>query len=232
MSPESLPVIPGGWTRQTIDLGKRSVSLDLPAAPDDFLDDADVLRANRESDYMPYWAYLWPAATTMARLVLQEEWPVGSRALEIGCGVGLVGIAAGLAGLDVTFSDYDANAVGVACRNARHQGLHRCQGTVIDWRDLDSVRCEPFPVLLGCDVIYENASLVPVLNVLDALLAEGGTCWIGDPGRSYVPAFCQAASERGYDIELRDGKGDLIPTLIGFPSVAVSRFRLLVLKRK
>lgn len=111
MSLTELPEIPGGWTSQTINLGPRSIQLTLPAVPDDFLDDPNVLKASRESDYMPYWAYLWPASTAMARLILSESWPEGTRALEIGCGVGLTGVAGLAAGLDLTFSDYDSTSV-------------------------------------------------------------------------------------------------------------------------
>ena len=42
---------------------------------------------------MPYWPYLWPAAYAMSAAVLRENWPPGAAALEIGAGIGLVGLA-------------------------------------------------------------------------------------------------------------------------------------------
>jgi hypothetical protein len=54
-------MIPGGWTMRTWELAGRTLSLILPAVPDAFLDDPDVVQRHTQSQYMPYWAYLWPA---------------------------------------------------------------------------------------------------------------------------------------------------------------------------
>ena len=48
---------------------------------------------------MPYWADLWPAARMLAKAIVRERWPAGLHALEIGCGLGLPGIAALAMGL-------------------------------------------------------------------------------------------------------------------------------------
>ena len=226
-SSEPLPDIPGGWSTREIDLGIRRVRLTLPESPDAFLDDPDVQVANQESDYMPYWSCLWPAAIQMGRLIASEPWTAGERSLEIGAGVGLAGIAGMIAGLDVTFSDYDRTAIQTARRNAFQNGLgpvpNRAMDVLLDWRDTAAVQLEPFPVILGCDVLYEPATLEPVLNLLDALLTRDGVCWIGDPGRQYLPEFCDRLADRGYGIELRDETGRVVTTH------ELSSFRLLVL---
>lgn len=226
---DSLPTIPGGWATREIDTGVRQVHLTLPASPDAFVDDPGVLAESERRDYMPYWAYLWPASIQTARLVACAEWSVGSRALEIGCGVGLVGIAGLLAGLDVTFSDYDDTAVQVARANAWQNGLGRSSESVcdlqLDWRDLTGVSYQPVPVMLGCDVLYEPATHEPVLDVLDQLLADRGVCWLGDPGRQYLPDFCSLAAERGYRIEVQDEAGQ------DATADRVGEFRLLIIER-
>ncbi len=223
-----LPDIPGGWSTREVDLGIRSVRLTLPESPDAFLDDPDVQAANRDSDYMPYWSYLWPSVIQMGRLIACESWPAGQRCLEIGAGIGLAGIAGMIAGLDVTFSDYDSTAVQTARKNAFQNGLgpvpDQATDVLLDWRDPAAVSLKPFPVVLGCDVLYEPGTLEPVLNVLDALLADGGVCWIGDPGRQYLPEFCDRLTDRGYSIELRDETGRIVT------AYELSSFRLLVLR--
>ncbi|RPI80172.1 MAG: hypothetical protein EHM42_12555, partial [Planctomycetaceae bacterium] len=60
VSAGSLPPIPGGWSEREFVLAGRTLSLTLPGDPDAFLDDPEVLAANRLDDYMPYWSYLWP----------------------------------------------------------------------------------------------------------------------------------------------------------------------------
>src|SRR5581483_6764822 len=41
----------------------------------------------------PYFAELWPAALPLARWLIAEKIGQGERVLELGCGLGLVGIA-------------------------------------------------------------------------------------------------------------------------------------------
>lgn len=231
MSLTELPEIPGGWTSQTINLGPRSIQLTLPAVPDDFLDDPNVLKASRESDYMPYWAYLWPASTAMARLILSESWPEGTRALEIGCGVGLTGVAGLAAGLDLTFSDYDSTSVESAQRNAALNGFSRAAGVVLDWRKIASAGLPPFDVIIGCEVVYELGNHALVLDVLDQLMKDDGVCWIGDPGRHQCPGFCKLALSRGYKITLRDSDGQEVPLRDGQLDLQMNVFRLLVLTK-
>ena len=229
---DQLPSIPGGWTTIECRFGDLCVRLTLPAKPDDFLDDADVRRANRESDYMPYWAYLWPASQAMSQLLLNENWKPGTRALELGTGVGLVGIAGLASGLDLTFSDYDRSSVEAAQRNAATNGFADVGGMIFDWRQLEEVAVERFEVILGCEVIYEAVSHPFVLDVLDKLLRADGVCWIADPGRPHVRAFCSLAESRGYEITLRDQTGLERLRLAGEFDLPRDEFRLIVLRRR
>ncbi|MFO0892878.1 MAG: methyltransferase, partial [Isosphaeraceae bacterium] len=103
--------------------------LTRPADPDRMLDDPGVHEWNRDDDYMPYWAYLWPGALLLAEAVAREAWdrvmPGGPPlvALEIGCGIGLAGLVALRRGLRVCFSDYDPAALEFVARNAAGNGF-------------------------------------------------------------------------------------------------------------
>jgi predicted nicotinamide N-methyase len=72
-----------------------------PGEPDRLLDNPAVVQAFERDEYMPYWADLWPAARMLAKVILRETWPAGLEALELGCGLGLPGIAALAKGLRV-----------------------------------------------------------------------------------------------------------------------------------
>lgn len=199
-----LPPLPGGWTTQTIDVGCRTLELVLPAAPDTLLDDPDVLEANRRDDYMPYWSYLWPASGPMARALAHADWPAGTPILELGSGIGLVGLAALARGWNVTFSDYDEMSLQLCRLNALQNSLPEPKLLQLDWRRPLDVQ---YPVILGCEVIYERRNHAAILTLLKRMLAPGGTCWIGDPGRSQAPRFLETARSEGWDIRLLDGDG-------------------------
>ena len=163
--------------------GGRALRLVRPADPDRLLNDPGVLDLNRRDDYMPYWAYLWPGAYLLAEAVAHEPWPPGVTALEIGCGLGLAGLSALVAGLDrVAFSDYDETPLQFVARSAAENGIEPARVTTrrLDWRDLPA---EHFPVILGADVLYERRLVPLVTSLIARMLAPGGVALIAGPYR-------------------------------------------------
>lgn len=196
-----LPAIPGGWATRDFALAGRTLRVTLPASPDAFLDDPEVLAANRRDDYMPYWSYLWPTSLETAVAVLRHDWPPETCALEIGAGIALTGLAALACGLRVAFSDYDHQALALAMHNARQNGLENsAEELFLDWRQPIDRR---FPVIFGCDVIYERQNHLPILGLLEAMLAPGGQAWITDPGRHQADAFLELLRDRPFAVEHR-----------------------------
>jgi predicted nicotinamide N-methyase len=60
-----------------------------------------------QDERLPYWAELWPSAQALANFILQNKYLFeGKKILELGCGLGLVGIAATIAEAKVLFTDY------------------------------------------------------------------------------------------------------------------------------
>jgi hypothetical protein len=219
---EPLPAIPGGWEDKTITVGGREFIITLPADPDAFLDDPDVQAAHARDEYMPYWPYLWPASYSMAEAIFRAEWIHGTPTLEIGAGIGFVGLAALARGLRVTFSDYAVDSVQLALHNARQNGFQEACGISLDWRAPTSVQ---YSVIFGCDVVYDTANHRPILNLLDKMLAGDGVCWLGDAGRQHGGAFWKLAREWGWHVELWDAAG----RHLGEPIVGA--FQLMVLRR-
>jgi predicted nicotinamide N-methyase len=176
--------------------GGRAIRLVRPSDPDRLLDESTVHDWNRRDDYMPYWAYLWPAAYLLAEAVTREDWPETVEALEIGCGLGLAGLAGLACGLRVQFSDYDPAPLEFVTRSAAENGFDasRFATRLLDWRNLPD---ETFPVILGADVIYE-ARLVPlVAGVLGKMLAPGGLGLIASPYRASAEGFPAAVESVG-----------------------------------
>ncbi len=206
------------------ELGKPELAFWIPADPDAFLEDEESIAAHGpvpdrplRSD-IPFWQYLWPAAEPMARLVFAQDWRADGlaagepiRALELGAGVGLVGLAGLAAGLHVTFSDYQESALAVAADNARRNGFSESEFETkrLDWNAPSNAQ---FPVILGCEVIYERAIHEPILNVLDQMLAPGGVAWLGDPGRAGCPNSSRRLVIEAMPSNSRTPRGRLSPT--------------------
>jgi 2-polyprenyl-3-methyl-5-hydroxy-6-metoxy-1,4-benzoquinol methylase len=117
----------------------------------------------------------------MAKAIVRETWVPGTVALEIGCGLGLPGIAALAKGLRVVFSDYDATALHFAADNARRNGYSDFETLQMDWRYAPADR--QFPIILGADLIYEMRNVAPIVTLIKQLLRPDGLCLLTDQDR-------------------------------------------------
>ena len=214
--------IPGGWSERTQAVGRHRFQLLVPADPVEFLNQLDESAAPHVAD--PYWAAIWSAAPVLAERVARHPWPSGTAALELGCGVGLTGLAALAVGMPVTFSDYIEPAVALALENARRNGFPSASGLMLDWRDPPVI--QPFSLVLASDVLYEEQFHADLITTLDRVLAADGECWIGDPQRSAAGDFAELARQRGYDVAIDcDDRAAESAT-------SDSGFQLLILRRR
>ena len=101
-----------------IDLGRAKIGLFTLPDPDVLLDALTQEEFDRNDGRMPYWAVLWPSAMALGKAVLGSEFPAGRRVLDLGCGLGLAGLAALNRGADVTFLDWEESAVRLAKASA------------------------------------------------------------------------------------------------------------------
>lgn len=153
---------------------------------DDLLDGEWLARYERLG-YLPYWANVWPAALGLARWILRHEDFTGMDVLDLGCGVGLAGVAAGLRGARVTFADLDPDALEFARFNAECNGVTETRTVRLDWGH----QTVPgrFDVLLLADVAYERAHHEPLLRHVRSCREPGGRVLLGDPYRDIANCF-------------------------------------------
>src|SRR6058998_3924510 len=137
--PETPQEALGPVVRERVIVEGSTFLLERPSESDKLLDHPAVRSAFAADEYLPYWADLWPASRMLAKAILREPWPSADpppEALEIGCGLGLPGVAALARGLRVIFSDYDLTALEFAAANARLNGFTQFRTLPLDWRRL------------------------------------------------------------------------------------------------
>ena len=146
----------------------------------------------------PYWAVLWRSGVALAREL--EGMPLrGLRVVELGCGLAVPSIAAARAGAAVLATDSCPEALELVARNASANDVE-VETAVVDWTEPDElVRRGPFDVVLAADVLYERASVAPLLSLLPRLAPAA---WLADPDRPAAGAFLEQASRR-WPIETR-----------------------------
>ncbi|MEM6675318.1 MAG: methyltransferase [Planctomycetota bacterium] len=223
-----LPEIEGGWEIQSFPLrGAGSLRLHVPRTPEGLLDDADVIERNRFNDSMPYWAWVWDSAPLVVERLADRPSPSGARVLELGAGLGLVGIAAALLAdgpVDLTLTDHDPLALEALRANAALNGLDDARIVELDWHRPEGVLDGAFDLVLGCDVAYEAKLHGPLLEVVDGCLAAEGRALFADPGRTRLPGFVRRAEARGFRVDLIDAEGAACePSPSGFRLATLTR---------
>ena len=181
----------------SVDLERREVSILHPANADDLISEEDFVKDER----LPYWADLWPSAKMLARSVVEENGR-GKRLLELGCGSGLVSVAAVIAGYDVMASDYYADALLFTRHNVQRNVANAAIKTrEVDWRDLPK-GLGRFDRVLAADVLYEPAHGDLIARAISKTLSDDGWATVADPGRMSRDAFVERARSIGFQVEL------------------------------
>jgi predicted nicotinamide N-methyase len=193
-------------TKQTLSIAGHKITFELPASQDQLLEEAIRNKNSGSSDWDPYWGSLWETSPKTAEIILNHQWPSGLKSLELGCGIGVTGIAALIAGHEVTFSDHATAAVKLAISNAGLNGFPSATGTVFDWQQ--SSASLQYDFVFGSDVLYETVSHQPLLNTIQRMLKVDGIAWIGDAGRTNAERFAELAISQRWNVETNDEHGE------------------------
>jgi len=180
-----------------VPLASGLVRIERPRSADELISEADFARDER----LPYWADVWPSSTALAGVVDALD-GTGRRALELGCGVGLLTAVAMRAGFDVLATDYYADALLFARRNARSATGREPATQLADWRAMPAGLGQ-FDLVLASDVLYEREYATLVADALVATLAPRGIALVADPGRTALLSFVTACEQRGLAVAVR-----------------------------
>lgn len=157
-----------------------------------------------ETDRLPYGLELWPASQVLSEMILTGEPGDHRHAIEIGCGLGLVGIAATIAGWHVRATDIDPMALDFARMNGELNGVAVAEWGELDWRNPPTDR--KYDRVFGADILYELVHHAPILSCVKQLLAPGGIAMISDPHRGVADRVADMALEAGFDVRIRRGE--------------------------
>ncbi len=169
--------------------------------------DAEVLideEAFEADERLPYWADLWPAARGLARHLLDHP-PREPRAIELGCGVGLVSLALAVNRISVLATDYEDAALEFAAANAARNALPGVTTSRLDWRAIPE-EFTRFDLVVGADVLYEARLVDVVAKALGRLVAEGGRAIVAGPGRRHEAALPTLLEGLGWSARLIDSR--------------------------
>jgi predicted nicotinamide N-methyase len=198
--PQTQPLVAPEYLRRhfklaqtELSIGGRRYELLRPKCVEDLISEEDFGIDER----IPYWADCWPSARVLAEHIAARS-GAGRRLLELGCGIGLVSLAAAAGGFDVLATDYYADALQFASANAQRHALANVDTRLVDWRTLPD-DLGTFDVVAASDVLYEPAQPALVAAALDRTLSPAGLGLVSDPGRRFADAFIDECRQRELD---------------------------------
>lgn len=131
----------------------------------------DQTRSGKKVD-LPLWAKIWPACIFLGMFVSKVPLPGKGPILELGAGVGLIGLAvANATGRKVILSDIEDDAL-LFCRiNILKNGLE----DKVELLKADFTRSEldeKYDCIIGCEVLYTEAAYEPLAGFVNKHLSD------------------------------------------------------------
>ena len=125
-------------------LSARDVRLVMPESEDVVV---DVYSAMGRPNDDPHWADLWHGGAALAARVFERpELVRGKRVIDLGCGLGIAGIAAAMCGAkEVVMSDREERALWCALAGCRANGVRDVRALAREWNFPDDVELPPLP---------------------------------------------------------------------------------------
>lgn len=153
-----------------------------------------------KDEQIPYWAEVWPSAIALSEFLLEHPDTVaGKQVVEIGCGLGLPGIAAGKMTDRVLLTDYLETPLRLAEHNWRLNHSSPCDTRLLDWRSgVEEMNAD---VIVASDIAYERRMFGPLMTFFDNRVHSGATVIISEPDRHFARDFFRSLHQRGWQTE-------------------------------
>ena len=151
---------------KSVKIRGRSFTLIVPKSIEAYIDSSDPLH-----DF-PLWAKSWEASWVLADYLAGLPPEPGNRFLEIGCGLGLVGVVAASFGHKVVMTEHNPDAIEFARVNAEMNHCADLEIIDLDWNSPSLYG--RFDCIVGSEVVYHEKDFEPLRNLFERLLKPGG----------------------------------------------------------
>ena len=183
-----------------------------------------TITISENSEYLPgHGSIIWSGSVILSFHIFHsprfmKEGLENKRVLDLGSGCGMTAMAAAMAypNSDVTASDLPSNVNHVVRMfELNHLERANCNAKALDWtqpsqltsiesqstdKDVECPR-QTFDTIIGCEVVYHEPILLPLLDTVDYHLKSNGLLYLVSARHRhcYLQLFYEL-QERGYDV--------------------------------
>jgi 2-polyprenyl-3-methyl-5-hydroxy-6-metoxy-1,4-benzoquinol methylase len=156
----------GETEERTVGIRGRNFTLFTPKFIEDHIDSENPLQN------FPLWAKVWEASWVLADFLAGLPADPDKRLIEIGCGLGLVGIVASSFGHRVLMTEHNKQALEFARANATLNACPDLEIMDLDWNSPSLYG--RFDYVVGSEVVYHQKDFEPLRGLFDRLLKSEG----------------------------------------------------------
>ena len=124
----------------------------------------------------PYWVKVWEAALILVSHLIDQGLETDKTVLELGAGMGVVGLFLAAYGHPVTLTDFNADALALMRKNAKKNGLTSVSIRKVDWNQPDLP--DKYDIVCGAELVYRQADLKPLLETIRKAVRPDGTIYL------------------------------------------------------
>ena len=166
----------------------------VPSDIEPLLDPSDPM------NNFPLWAKIWEPSLVLAHHMATLPADPPRICLEIGAGLGVVGIVAASFGHRVTITEYDGNALRFIKANTILNKLPEVKIEKLDWHKLDLDG--RYDIIFGSEVVYRKEDYNALMALFRAYLNPNGLIFLAEGIRRTTMEFLQRLSE-GYTVKAK-----------------------------
>lgn len=198
-SPRKLGDWPAVWVQVSLPGCEEPLGSFCVDRLEEHVDSQALLHSERVPE-PPYWALVWIGARALAAHLLNNPPAAQARVLDLGCGLGLSGIAAASNGARVVFGDYAPECLPFVEASLAAHGIPNAELRLLDFTK-DHLG-ERFDLIVAADIVYDPASYEPLAAFLDEHLGEGGEILLTESLRADAKVFLATLCARGFRDEV------------------------------
>lgn len=177
-------------------LNGQSYKIIKPRNVDDLYD--WYISVQNKPDADPSWAVLWPTAVSLSIYVLEHQDVIfGKRVVELGSGLGLVGLVASTAAKSVLLTDREPMALHCAMSTAAcNKQFGNVQAAILEWGNVPPTMQGMADIVVASDVLYDKDTIRALSEACRSLLPPtGGLVMITDPQKERTVGARQILQE-------------------------------------